>query len=92
MLRSPVIDSQTRKFSIQNYIQNSMYYFRAGFRCDVFRNIAYYTHHIEAGNLLYSIHCHLLLGDVGNSVKTISAHSQIIPQGALQTAVWNPVN
>jgi hypothetical protein len=92
MLRSPVIDSQTRKFSIQNYIQNSMYYFRAGFRCDTFRNIPYNTNHNEAGNLLYPIHCHLLLGNVGNSVETISAHSQIIPQGALQTAVRIPVN
>jgi hypothetical protein len=80
MLRSPVIDSQTRKFSIQKYIQNSMYYFRAGFRCDAFRNIAFYTHHIEAGNILYPMRCLWLLGDVGNSVKTISAHSQIIPQ------------
>jgi hypothetical protein len=69
-----------------------MYYFRAGFRCDSFKNIACYTHHIEAGNLLYPMHCHLLLGDFGNMVKTISAHSQIIPQRALQTAVWNPVN
>jgi hypothetical protein len=57
-----------------------MYYFRAGFRCDAFRNIACYTHHIEAGNILYPLHCLWLLGDVGNSVKTISAHSQIIPQ------------
>jgi hypothetical protein len=81
MLRSPFIDSQTRKFSIQNYIQNSMQLFRARFRCDAFRNIAYYAHYIEAVNLLYPIHCLWLLGDVGNSVKTISAHSQIIPQG-----------
>jgi hypothetical protein len=80
MLRSPVIDSQTRKFSIQKYIQKSIFYFRAGFRCDAFRNIACYTHHIEAGNILYPMNCYLLLGDVGNRVKTISAHSQIIPQ------------
>jgi hypothetical protein len=80
MLRSPVIDSQTRKFSIQNYIQNSMYYFRAGFRCDAFKNIACYKHQIEAGNFLYPINCLWLLAGVGNRVKTISAHSQIIPQ------------
>jgi hypothetical protein len=57
-----------------------MYYFRAGFRSDAFRNIACYSHHIEAGNVFYPMHCHLLLGDVGNMVKTISAHSQIIHQ------------
>jgi hypothetical protein len=57
-----------------------MYYFRAGFRCDAFRNIAFDTHHIEAGNLLYPKHCLWLLGAVGNRVKTISAHSQIFPQ------------
>jgi hypothetical protein len=92
MLRSPFIDSQTRKFSIQNYIQNSMQLFRAGFRCDAFKYFACYANCIEAVNILYPIHCLWLLGDVGNSVKTISVHSQIIPQWALQTAVWHPVN
>jgi hypothetical protein len=57
MLRSRVIDSRTRKFTKQKYIQNSSYYFRARFRCDWFKNIACYPCNIEAGTLLYPISC-----------------------------------
>jgi hypothetical protein len=79
------------KIHNKNYIQNSTFYFRARFRCDRFRSIAFYTHYIESGTLLYPISCRWLFGEVGNMVKTISAHSQIIPH-ALQTAVRDPVN
>jgi hypothetical protein len=67
-----------------------MKYFRAGFRFDAFKETARSIHHIEAETLVYPISCLWLLGDVGNRVKTISAHSQIILQCALKTAIWNP--
>jgi hypothetical protein len=68
-----------------------MYYFRARFRCDRFRFIAFDTYNIESDTLFYPISCLSLLDDVGNMVKTISVHSQIISHEALQTAVQNPV-
>jgi hypothetical protein len=77
MLRSVVIDSQTRKFinkiifKIQGFVSRRDF---AAIGSDIFL----FPHNIEVGTLLYPISCLWLLGDVGNMVKTISAHSQII--------------
>jgi hypothetical protein len=64
-----------------------MCYFWARFRCDRSpRNMDFSVYHIDAVTLLYPISCRLLFCDVRNMVEAISAHSQIIPHRALQTA------